>query len=121
MTSELKTIRVLEFDGKASNWDGWSEKFMSRGKRKGYKKLLQGKEKIPTNDKYELAVLGNSKEDEKIKKISDLNEEAYENIILSIAHTMKQGKIAFSLVKNCKTSAYPEGNCNLAWDRLVAK
>ena len=74
MTSELKTIRVLEFDGNASNWDGWSEKFMTRGKRKGYKKLLQGKEKIPTNDEYKLAVLGSSKEDNQIKKNGESNE-----------------------------------------------
>ncbi len=62
---------------------------MARGKRKGYKKLLQGKEKIQTNDEYKLAVLGNSKEDKKIKKNGDLNEEAYKDIILSMAHTTK--------------------------------
>ena len=67
--AELKIIRVLEFNGKTSNWDGWSEKFMVRGMRKGCEKLLQGKEKIPTNDEYELAVLGNSKEDKKVKKM----------------------------------------------------
>lgn len=40
---------------------------------------------------------------------------------MSINHGTKQGKVAFSLVKNCKSSNYPEGNCKLAWDRLVAK
>ena len=57
----------------------------------------------------------------KIVKLGDANEEAFEDVILSINHTTKQGKVAFSLVKNCKTSDYPEGNCKLAWDRLVAK
>lgn len=121
MSSDLKTIRVLEFDGKTANWEGWSEKFLARAKRKGYKKLLLGTEKIPKGDEYELAVLGSSADDKKVKKLGESNEEAYEDIILSISHTTKQGKIAFSLVKNCKTSAYPEGNCKLAWDRLVAK
>ena len=27
----------------------------------------------------------------------------------------------FSLVKNCKTNEYPEGNLKLTWDRLVTK
>ena len=40
---------------------------------------------------------------------------------MSINHTTREGKIAFSLIKNCKTSDYPEGNCKLAWDRLIAK
>ena len=27
----------------------------------------------------------------------------------------------FSLVENCKTNEYPEGNLRLTWDRLVTK
>ncbi len=88
--SELKTIRVLGFSGNTSNWDGWSKKFMEHGKSKGYRKILQGKEQFPTNREYELITgLGSSKEDEKVKKNGDLNDEAYEDIILSIAHTTK--------------------------------
>ena len=29
--------------------------------------------------------------------------------------------MAFNLVKNCKTTEYPEGNCKQAWDCLVNK
>ena len=32
-----------------------------------------------------------------------------------------KGRVAFSLVKNFKSAEYPEGNCKLAWDRLIAK
>ena len=113
MSTELKTIRVLEFSGRISEWEGWSEKFLARAKRKGYKKLLQGKEEVPKENE-----IGS---DSAKKKLAELNEEAFEDIILSINHTSKQGKVTFSLVKNCKTSEYPEGNCKLAWDRLVAK
>lgn len=121
MASELKSIRVLEFDGKPKNWDPWSEKFLARAKRKGYKSLLVGKEKVPTQDQYDLAILGTSEVDKATTKRAELNEEAFEDIILSINHTSSHGKIAFSLVKNCKTTEYPEGNCKLAWDRLIAK
>jgi hypothetical protein len=47
--SEIKSICVLEFNGKTSDWEGWSEKFKARAKRKGYKDLLLGKKNIPTN------------------------------------------------------------------------
>ena len=112
--TEMKAIRILEFSGRNSDWEGWSEKFLARAKRKGYKSLLIGKEKVPTESE-------SSGGDEKKKKLGELNEEAFEDIILSINHTTRSGKVAFSLVKNCKTREYPEGNCKLAWDRLVAK
>ena len=60
-------------------------------------------------------------ESKKIVELADKNEEAFEDIILSINHTTTEGKVAFSLVKNCKTASYPEGSCKLAWDRLLAK
>ena len=118
MSKDIKSIRVIEFSGKTSDWEGWSEKFLARGKRKEYKKILLGKVRVPTQSEYEKAIEDNNKE--KIK-IGDLNEEAFEDIILSINHTSNEGKVAFSLVRNCKTDEYPEGNCKLAWDRLVAK
>ena len=34
---------------------------------------------------------------------------------------VKQGRVAFSLVKNSKTTKYPEGNCKLACDMLTTK
>ena len=80
--------------------------------------LLQGKEKVPTQSEFEKAV---SVGDTKVEKYVDLNEESHEGIILSINHISRQGNVAFSLVKNCKTDKYPQGNYKLAWDRLVAK
>jgi len=119
--SDLKSIRVIEFSGRTTDWEGWSEKFLARAKRKGYKKLLVGKETVPKVSAYADAEGKDDATSKKIVKLGDANEEAFEDVILSINHTTKQGKVAFSLVKNCKTSDYPEGNCKLAWDRLVAK
>lgn len=115
-STHLKKILVLDFDGKANNWEGWSEKFLARAKRKGYKELLMGTKAIPTKD-----ALAADQVDPKDVEIGDLNEEAFEDIILSIDHSKPTGKIAFSLVRNCKNSDFPEGNCKLAWDRLIAK
>ena len=117
MTIYSKSIRVLEFTGKIEDWEGWSVKFLERGKRLGYKKLLLGR-KIPTESEYEKAV---TDKDKPTVKRGEINEQAYEDIILSINHISGQGKVAFSLVKSCVSDEYPEGNCKLAWDRLVAK
>ena len=40
MTTDLKSIQVLEVSGKTSDWEGWSEKFLARDKQLGYKKVL---------------------------------------------------------------------------------
>ena len=47
---------MINFSGRTSDWEGWSEKFLARSKKKGYKKLLTGKENIPTAEEYEKAV-----------------------------------------------------------------
>ena len=35
---------MINFSGRTSDWEGWSEKILARSKRKVYKKLLIGKE-----------------------------------------------------------------------------
>ena len=83
--TEIKAICVLEFSGKKSDWEGWSEKFLARAKRKGYKQLLLEKAKVPT----ESEITGG---DSEVKKQGEFNEEAFEDIILSINHTTREGK-----------------------------
>ena len=50
-----------------------------------------------------------------------MNELGYEDLILSINGESAAGKVAFNLVKNCKTTEFPEGDCKQAWDLLVNK
>ena len=127
MSNKEKSIRIIEFSGKKTDWDSWSEKFLSRGKRKGYKKLLvstgttPGVDKIPTQEEYDEALEGDDDLDKKIVKLGELNELAYEDLILSINTNSSMGKVAFGLVKNAKSVDFPEGNCKVAWDRLVSK
>ena len=67
--------------GKKDNLENWSKKFLSCGKQKGYKKLLvsissgctSGIDKIPTQDKYENALEGDTDLDKKIIKLGELN------------------------------------------------
>ena len=65
--SDEKSIRVIEFSGKPSDWKIWSRKFLARVKRKGCKALLEGKIAIPTFAEYEAAVNGPRGTDSKEK------------------------------------------------------
>ena len=61
MLNKEKSIHIIEFSGKKTDWDSWSKKFLSCGKWKGYKKLLvstgtkPGVDKIPMQEEYESA------------------------------------------------------------------
>ena len=116
MSTNLQTIRVLEFDGRAENYDGWSSKFEVRGDVFGYSPVLRGTMKVPS--KSELDADPNNDE---LKNAHNLNVQAYRDIMLSVKHDSKHGKVAFGLIKNCKSKEYPEGNAKRAWDRLQSK
>ena len=59
MTTGKESIHVIEFLGKKSDWESWWYKFLSWGKKKGYKKLLAragstiGVANVPSQDKFE--------------------------------------------------------------------
>ena len=72
MSNEEKSIHIIEFSGKKTDWDSWSEKFLLHGKWKGYKKLLvstgttPGVDKIPTQEEFDSALEGDDDLDKKI-------------------------------------------------------
>ena len=117
-TVDEKSIKVIEFTGK--DFKIWSRKFCARANRKGYLTLLRGTQRIPTLSEYIAAEASPSDATNKITiKLWKLNELAFEDIILSINHTTNQGKTAFHLVDNSITSDQPDGNCKVAWEKLV--
>ena len=70
------------------------QKLFSKRQEKGFKKLLTGKDEIPMVEEYKKAVAKVEKSGNVIMRCNDLNKEAFEDIILSIDHTTKQGKVA---------------------------
>ena len=93
MSTDERTIKVIEFSGKKSDWFVWESKFLARAKRKGYKGLLLGKVEIPKENE-------DINDDKEKIKIKQLNELAYEDLLLSIDGNKPSGRTAFSLV-NC--------------------
>ena len=75
--------------------------FGAKAKRRGHKKLLLGKETVYTQSEYNQAVTDS---DTAMIKLGQLNEETYEDLVLSTNTTTKQGRVAFSMGKNNKTT-----------------
>jgi hypothetical protein len=53
--------------------------------------------------------------------IIELNEIAYTELILSIDVKGSSGKVAFKIIRGCKTKDYLDGNGAIAWERLKNK
>jgi len=102
----------------ATTWPSWKEKFLTRAKKEGYKKILQKKVKVTE----ETEAIPDSDPDKKEKLANrELNENAYADLILSIDATKATGRSVFNLIKNTKSDDYPDGNAGNAWTALEKK
>jgi hypothetical protein len=102
---DFSTIRVIPFCGKGDEWPIWSEKFLAKAKRYGFKDVLLGKLSIPKIDEsFDEA----SDQGKRMPQIIEFNEIAFTELILSIDVKSSNGKIAFNLVKGCKSKDYPD-------------
>ena len=72
-------------------------------------------------DEYENTLKDDTDLNKKIMKLGELKELVYEELFLLIKASSSVGKVALGLVKNVKSTDFPEGNCKIAWDRLVRK
>ena len=48
---EFKAIKVLKFEGKESEWERWSDKFIALARARGFARILLGTEQAPNADK----------------------------------------------------------------------
>jgi hypothetical protein len=116
--TNLNTIRVIAFYGKVDEWPIWSGRILAKSRRFGFKDLLLGKVSIPTVDEK----FNEGTEYGKKKSIAtEMNEIAYTKLILSIDVKTSSGKVAFNLIKGCKSKDYPDGNAAIAWESLKKK
>jgi hypothetical protein len=113
--TDISTIRVILSYGKSEEWPTWSEKFLDKARRYGFKDVLLGKVKVPrTDEDYDME----SEEGKKLTIAADMNELAYTELILLIDDKTRSGKVVFNLVKGCKNKDYADGNANMAWQRF---
>jgi hypothetical protein len=116
--SDLSAIRVLSFSASKDDWPTWSEKCLAKAKRSGIKDVLLGKVLILKSSE-----VFDKKTDEgkRMLRIIDLNEMAFTELALSFDVSSSSGKIAFGIVKSCKTKDYEDGHASLAWEKLNEK
>jgi hypothetical protein len=116
--SDLSVIRVLSFSGSKDEWPTWSEKFLAKAKRSVTKDVLLRMVLIPKSSE-----VFDEKTDEgkRMLRIIDLNEMAFTKLVLSIDVISSSSKIAFGIVKSCKTKYYEDGHACLAWEKLKKK
>ena len=116
--SDQSAIRVLIFSGIKEDWSIWSERFLAKAKRHGYKDVLLGKEVIPKSNEV---IDEKTAEGKEKSKIVELNELAYSELVLSMDVKKATGKVAFQIVKSCKTKEYEDGNAAMVWEKLKKK
>jgi hypothetical protein len=96
--TDMNTVRVIPSYGKVDEWPIWSERFLAKSRRFGFKDLLLGKFSIPTVDeKFDEGTKSGKKKSIAI----EMNEIAYTQLILSIDVKTSSGKVAFNLIKGC--------------------
>jgi gag-polypeptide of LTR copia-type len=106
---------VVKFSGKRQDWIAWQVQHLARSTRKGYREVIDGKEKIPT--KSEEASLDPKNDADKIKIVAK-NKEAYSDLILSMMYRTPHGNVAFNIVRQAVSADYPNGNAADAFARL---
>ena len=113
------TIKVIPFSGNKRDWPIWSEKFLARGDLKGYKDILTGKVKVPSDEEYDDMQDATLKA--KAKALRKLNKDAFIDLLLSITADTETGRIAFQIVKGSKTKDLSDGDARAAWKKLNSK
>ena len=118
---ELKAIKVLKFEGKESEWERWSEKFVALARARGFAGILLGTEQAPNADEdidrkksdgsYELT----EAERKEKKRLRQANGNAYINLQLSCED------LPYDLVSLAKTEELPDGCARDAWERLTSE
>ena len=118
---ELKAIKVLKFEGKESEWERWSEKFVALARARGFAGILLGTEQAPNADEdidrkksdgsYELT----DAERKEKKRLRQANGNAYINLQLSCED------LPYDLVSLAKTEELPDGCTRDAWERLTSE
>jgi hypothetical protein len=109
--TDMNMIRIIPFYGKVDEWPIWSERFLAKSRRFGFKVLLLETLSISTADEnFDEGIKSGKKKSIAI----EMNEIAYTELILSIDVKTSSGKVAFNLIKGCKSKDYSDGDAAIA-------
>jgi hypothetical protein len=109
---------VILFSRKKGDWSAWEKRFLAKARRQGFKNLLLGRENIPVSS---TVFDEDTPEGLATKKLMDLNNLAYSELILPMDIEQPGGKVAFGIVKGSKSASYMDRNGHITWTHLLAK
>ena len=101
-TTDEVYIKVHPFSGKTQDFIPWSALFLARAAQRGYKKLLLGKDKLPTASETESLDPSNDGDKAKLKIVTN-NERGFGELLYAMNHT-SAGRTAFNIVMNTQTA-----------------
>ena len=108
-----KTIGIVQFSGKHSDWRMWLKQFLAVSCKKKYKDILLGTTTVPK----ESETLDESDDTNKAKiKAQEANKSTYGHLILANPH-----QVAFNILDKAVSADLPNGDARLAWVRLSDK
>ena len=116
-TEGIKTIRFLTFSSKQQDWDEWSQKSLSMAAERGYRDIMEDKER-PTranliiDEKKPNGTYTFSESERSELKRKKANVRGYRDLQLACTN------LAFQLDSISKTMALPSGCLMRAWENL---
>jgi gag-polypeptide of LTR copia-type len=78
--SDMKSIKIIPWDGNEENWLQWSRKFKALAICKGFYDILIGKVTVPTEEEY--SEESNAEEKRKKKNLIKLNADGYGILVM---------------------------------------
>ena len=75
----FKSVCLVSFSGKQSDWRKWSLKFLANASVRGYKNILLGKEIAPNDS---VTIDSSTDDGKKQLKLREKNKEAYNALVL---------------------------------------
>ena len=109
--SILKSVKVIKFNGKQSDWRTWSAKFMPFATSQEFEDILTGDIVVP-NDNAMINV--NTKEGKRQLKLRQKNQEAYTALMMSMMDS-----VCIGAVEAAKTDTFKKGDARQAWENLI--
>ena len=116
-TEGIKTIRFLTFSSKQQDWDEWSQKSLSMAVERGYRDIMEDKERPPRenliiDEKKPNGTYTFSESERSELKRKKANVRGYRDLQLACTN------LAFQLDSISKTMALPSGCLMRAWENL---
>ena len=110
MSDPIKSIKIIEFKDKESEYRILARKIMSIAMTRGYWDVLLGITEVPPQDE----VLDENAPNNKTKlKGEEENDKAYNDLILACS-----GEIGFVIINESVTKDLPDGDAELVWHEL---